>query len=135
MPWLIVSAAVLLGIAATAKAAVDTLTHQAGNNIFEAMGSWWDARTSWKNKYKPGSWEAGHPTPRFWGSTSLFVFVTDFWHFADFIYLTAFLLSGLLCGLAIADSPWWAVPLVVLTYKAAFGAVFELLYQRVFRSK
>ncbi|RZK31427.1 MAG: hypothetical protein EOO63_04220 [Hymenobacter sp.] len=49
------AAILLLALAYVAKASIDTLTHQAGNNVFEKWGLWFDARTSWKNKYTVGS--------------------------------------------------------------------------------
>lgn len=58
---MLTAAILLLALAYVAKAACDNLTHQAGNSIFERWGPWFDARTSWKNKYAAGSWEAGAP--------------------------------------------------------------------------
>jgi len=45
----------LLLVAYVAKAAIDNLTHQAGNSVFERWGKWFDARVSWLNKYQPGN--------------------------------------------------------------------------------
>lgn len=125
----------LLAVAALAKAAIDVLTHQPDNNIFAALGKWWDARTSWLNKYKSGSWEMGAPVPRFWGSTGPLVWLTDWWHFADFVYLTAFLVGGLLLGRATAGGPWWWLAVAVVGVKVGFGVVFELGYRKLFRRK
>jgi hypothetical protein len=131
---LLALAIVGLVLAYAAKAAIDTLTHQAGNNIFERLGAWFDARTSWLNKYAPGSWESGAPRPRFWLSTTVFVAVTDFWHAADSIYLSAYLIGAFLLGVALADTgpEVWALAFVAV--KAGGGGVFQALYY-LFRIK
>ncbi|MFD1874283.1 hypothetical protein [Hymenobacter bucti] len=103
------AAVLLLALAHVAKAAVDTLTHQAGNDIFERLGPWFDARTSWLNKYKAGSWELGTPVPRFLGSTTVFAFVTDFWHAADMVYLTSYAAGAGLLGILVVTSSGWVV--------------------------
>lgn len=125
-------ASLLLTVAAIAKAAVDVLTHQEGNNFFEQFGSWWDARTSWKNKYK--DYDKGDLSPRFRGSTTVLVALTDFWHFADFIYLSAYLAAGLVFGIALHDFAWWRIMLFALAIKGAFSVVFEFWYRK-FRLK
>jgi len=124
----------LLVVAYVAKAAIDNLTHQAGNSIFEQWGQWFDARVSWLNKYKPGSWEAGAPVPRFLGSTTVFVWLTDFWHAADSVYLTAYLLGAMLLGAWLGPVQAWPWVLAVALVKGAGGGVFQVCY-RLFRIK
>jgi hypothetical protein len=131
---LLTLAIVLLVMAYAAKAAVDTLTHQAGNNVFEHLGKWFDARTSWLNKYAPGSWETGAPRPRFWLSTTVFVFLTDFWHTADSIFLSAYLAGAFLLGVALANATPEMWGLALLAVKAGGGGVFQALYY-LFRIK
>lgn len=116
----------LLALAFMANAAVDNLTHQAGNSIFERWGAWSDARTSWLNKYKPGSWQASKPVARFPLSTTALVALTDFWHAADNVYLTAYLVGAMLLGawLGAAGSLPWVLAVAVVN--AAGGGVFQL---------
>lgn len=113
-----------------AKAACDNLTHQAGNSIFEAWGPWFDARTSWKRKYK--NYDAGDLRPRFWLSTTALVLFTDFWHAADSVYLTAYLAGGALLGCWLAQAGPLAWVLALAAVKAGGGAVFQACY-RLFR--
>jgi hypothetical protein len=122
----------LLVVAYVAKAAIDNLTHQAGNSIFEKWGKWFDARVSWLNKYKPGSWEAGAKQPRFLGSTTVFVWLTDFWHAADSVYLTAYLVGGMLLGAWLGPAGAWPWLLAVALVKGGGGALFQACY-RLFR--
>jgi hypothetical protein len=124
----------LLIVAYVAKAAIDNLTHQAGNSIFEKWGKWFDARTSWLNKYKAGSWQAGAAVPRFLGSTTVFVWLTDFWHAADSAYLTAYLLGAMLLGAWLGPVQAWPWVLAVVVVKGAGGGVFQACY-RLFRIK
>lgn len=128
----LLAAIALLLVAYVAKAAIDNLTHQAGNSIFEKWGKWFDARTSWLNKYKPGSWEAGAPVPRFLGSTTVFVWLTDFWHAADSVYLTAYLLGAMLLGAWLGPAGAWPWVLAVGLVKGGGGGVFQACY-RAFR--
>lgn len=44
--------------------------------------SWWNGKTSWKRKYKNGDYIQG---PAFWGSTGIFVAVTDGPHFFNML--------------------------------------------------
>jgi hypothetical protein len=130
----LVAAILLLALAHIAKAACDNLTHQAGNSVFEQLGPWFDARTSWKNKYATGSWEAGAPRPRFWLSTTALVFVTDFWHTADAVYLTAYAAGAGLLGIVLATTEpvYWLLALGAV--KGAGGGVFQVFYY-LFRIK
>jgi hypothetical protein len=134
VPYLLIGvAATLLTVAATAKAAVDSLTHQAGNCVFEQFGPWWDARTSWKNKYK--DYDNGDMRPAFPGAKGPLVLLTDFWHFADFVYLTAYLLSATAFAFIVYDMRWWQIAAFLVFQKIAFGFVFELFYRHTFRVK
>jgi hypothetical protein len=126
---LLTIAILLLALAHIAKAACDNLTHQAGNSIFEKWGSWFDARTSWLNKYKPGSWEAGAPVPRFLGSTTVLVFLTDFWHAADAVYLTTYAAGAGLMGITLASDSRWVWLLALAAVKAGGGGVFQVCYK------
>ncbi|MFC7669280.1 hypothetical protein ACFQT0_19425 [Hymenobacter humi] len=83
---------------------------------------------AWLNKYAPGSWQAGAKRPRFWLSTTVLVFVTDFWHFADSLYLTAYLVGAMMLGAALASESYQVWALAILAVKAGGGGVFEGSY-------
>jgi len=129
---LLIAAILLLVLAHVAKATVDIITHQEGNNIFEKWGAFYDARTSWKRKYK--DYDAGDLRPRFLGSTTVLVLFTDFWHLADSVYLTAYLMGGVLLGYWLMPAGPWVMLLAVAAVKAGGGGVFQFCY-RAFRVK
>jgi hypothetical protein len=136
---MLVAALLCIAVAGSAKSAVDILTHQPDNNIFSAKGPWYDARTSWKLKYK--DYDAGDLTPRFWGSTKWLVMLTDFWHAADSVYLQLYALGFYLLGLVACRLTAEHAALIALLIhtglfsgsRLTFGVVFEYLYQKVFR--
>jgi len=114
------AAAVLLCAASGAARAVhDALSHSPG--CLTRYGAWWDNATSWKLKYKNADPTAG---PAFPGATTVLVFITDAWHFFNFLAWgfadAAFLLAGW------PSLHWWAVAAVL-----ARRAVFEPLYSHL----
>ena len=67
-------------LAGLSKAVADATAH--GSPRLLAWFPRWSGPDSWKYKYKYGSSTAG---PRFFGSTTVFVAVTDLWHFSNAI--------------------------------------------------
>ena len=113
-------AALLIALCALAgafRAVHDCLTHAPA--ALAKWGPFWDARTSWTLKYK--DYYHDPKTPRFWGSTTLFVALTDAWHFSNLLSWgcmdAAFLLA------AWPAYHWYAVAAVV-----ARRVVFQPLY-------
>jgi hypothetical protein len=132
---LAVSAVLLFALAGISKAAVDILTHQEGANIFEAKGPWYDARTSWKLKYK--DYDKGDLRPRFLGATNVFVMFTDFWHAADAVYLASYHLGGAALGALLVTMGAGPALIVALlaSSRLIFSGCFELCYSKLFRKQ
>lgn len=114
----------LFFIAGIANAIMDTLEHHFSISIFKNLPSW-DAKETWKNKWKNGDPEQG---PRFPGSTTVFVFTTDPWHFFKMI-----MISSVAAAVAIHLSEiwywkaaWW------LAIKTAWWIGFKYPYERAF---
>ena len=107
----------LLALAGALRAIHDTLTHSPG--ALARWGPFWDARTSWTRKYR--DYYKDPVTPRFWGSTTVFVALTDAWHLSNLLSWAcadaAFLLA------AFPTYRWYAVTAVL-----ARRLVFEPLY-------
>ena len=113
--------ALLLALAALA--AGWRAVHDTGTHAPEKLAKWgrfWDARTSWTRKYRGGLAQLG---PRFPGSTTWLVALTDGWHLSN-------LLSWLAADVAVLvlayGTPrlWPAVAYVVVR-----RVVFEPLYR------
>ena len=80
---------ILLTIAAISKAIMDTLQFHYSKSIFRKLNpQLWNPAVSCKNKYKLDG-----KTPRFYGSTTFLVWLTDFWHFFQMIFLNSILLA------------------------------------------
>lgn len=82
-------------LASISEAIMDKLQFHYHKSIFKQNPvkydqTFWDADISWQNKYKEGSMTE----PKFHGSTTLFVFVTDAWHLFKFLR-NVFLFIGL----------------------------------------
>lgn len=81
---------------------------------------WWNKETSWMNKWKLGDPELG---PKFWGSTTVFVFLTDGWHLFQFIFHTSWQMA-----LAIQTEQWFVAFVFI---KVIFSVIFEITYSKI----
>jgi hypothetical protein len=108
----------LLLVAGLARAVHDALTHTPG--CLARWGAWWDARASWRLKYRGGEPTLG---ARFPGSTTVLVGFTDAWHCSN---LVAWGCADAALLLVSWTGPWrwWAV--VAITGRRV---VFEPLYR------
>ncbi len=115
----------LFALSGLAEAIMDTLQFHYGKSIFKNFKQeFWDPSISWKNKYKDGEPAAG---PKFWGSTTFFVGITDGWHFAKllrnlFLFIGIFFLAYSYCG-------FWPVILHVIISRLIYGISFTLFYK------
>ena len=71
----------LCGLAGAFRAVHDCLTFSPG--ALARLGPFFDARTSWLRKYK--DYYRDPVTPKFWGATTVFVFVSDAWHLSNML--------------------------------------------------
>tara|TARA_Y100000389_G_scaffold191318_1_gene217299 strand:+ start:14407 stop:14796 length:390 start_codon:yes stop_codon:yes gene_type:complete len=80
-------------ISGASEAVMDKVQFHYNKSIFcndkEYKQNFWDPNKSWINKYKPGSTSE----PKFWGSTTFFVFTTDAWHLFKFFKNTSIFIS------------------------------------------
>jgi hypothetical protein len=117
-------------LAAVFKAAQDKIAHGGG---FPRFGQFF-VNNSWRNK-----WKNGYPADgeRFWGSSTIFVWLTDGWHLFDFLRDQSRNCAIGVCVYRLCDfyfTPGWLgiVALVVIIVVAQ--AVFEVIYRK-FREK
>ena len=86
----------------------------------------WAGPGSWRNKWKNGDPEQGE---RFLFSSTVFVFTTDFWHFAQFLFLTAIMLAITLNGNYEPTTWFWWTDFIAL--RIVFSLVFELFFGKI----
>jgi hypothetical protein len=112
--------------AGVSEAVMDTLQFHYSYSIFYYFRNklFWDPSTSWKNKYKNGDPLAG---PKFPGSTTIFVGLTDAWHLFKLLR-NLFIFSGVLF-IAIPCSNIWMVILWVVVARILFGLSFTFFYK------
>ena len=110
----------LCGLAGAFRAVHDTLTFSPG--ALARFGPFWDARTSWLRKY--ADYYHDPVTPKFWGSTTVFVAVTDMWHLSNLLAW-----SCLDAALLVAGWPLyrWVVVGAVVLRRCIFQPLFSLL--------
>ena len=88
---------------------------------------WVDPTYSWVNKWKwDGTRKIGE---KFFGSTTIFVFVTDLWHLSKFFMLL------FITGAVVFYHPifnWWADLLLIYSI---FTVTFELFYSKILIKK
>lgn len=113
----------LLIIAAAADSTKETLQFHFGKSIFSKHPNL-DPFHSWRNKYKNKAYD-GKYMPNFWGSTTIFVALTDFFHSCKSIWLLMMFLSIIFYTPMIN---WWADFLIL---RVAYGLVFELFFRWV----
>lgn len=105
---------ILIALSAVCNALMD---HSAKGTFL----GWWDKNTSWKNKYKNGDPRKG---PRFFGSTTFLVWLTDGWHLLQMLFL-----NTLFLGLIMVGSPFKSVFLSFIIIVIGWKIIFEITYR------
>ena len=118
-----ITAYLLLAISGVSKAVMDKISFHYYGSVFTTLNEYfWNPIYSWMNKYKEGIVDFG---PRFFGSTTFFVWTTDAWHLFGFVRgvtaASAFFLLG-------AYSTWW---LALIGY-AFSRMVFQVFFKKIF---
>lgn len=120
-------------LAAACNAVMDVLNFKFSTSIFRNMNpKWWDAKKSWRNKYKNGIKDLG---PKFPLSTTVLAFTTDAWHFFQFLSNSLVTLPLVLVAQKAEDLHWWQAVILFLALKSLWGMTFEPLYSKYFRKK
>ena len=119
---------IFIALAGLAEAVMDTIQFHYSISIFNKFNSeFWDPAISWKNKYKGGEPAAG---PKFWGSTTFFVGITDAWHLFKLLrnlllFIAIFFLAYNYCG-------FWLVLLHVIIARVIYGFSFTIFYKSLY---
>lgn len=111
------------------QAVMDTLDFHYGSSVFARLKNqqYWDQDISWKNKYaKADGNEVWINKPRFWGSTTVFVWLTDGWHLIEVFRNTAIVLAVLFFPSIPID---WRFLAYLAAGKTIIGVSFEAMFR------
>jgi len=117
---------ILMLLAGMFNACMDVIDFHYTVSIFQNWKpkQWIDPALSWKNKWKNGDPAQGE---RFLGSSTIFVFVTDFWHFCEFLMMLA------ICFAIVFYHPlifWWTD---IIFMFAAYSITFEVFFSKILK--
>lgn len=122
----------LIFISGVAKACMDTLQFHYYNSKFDngKLNEFLNPQFSWKNKYKNGDKEQGE---RFFGSTTIFSFLTDGWHLFQSIFLTTLFASIVLYKPIFNYHEIDAIRMIAdfVILRGVFGFGFVLFYNKL----
>jgi hypothetical protein len=100
---------------------MDTLQFRYTNSFFSKFNPhFWDPKLSWRNK-----WGINLSTPKFFGSTTFLVFLTDGWHL--FQFLMVFFIS--LSIVTFEDSFKLGIIINFIIYKIVWSSIFEIFFK------
>jgi hypothetical protein len=126
--YLIVSGLFLI-LTGICKAVSDKLQFHFHESVFRNLNQmWWNPELSWQNK-----WEQGDPKfgPRFWLSTTVLVFVTDAWHFFNWLRNRCLDISYF-CILILLFK-WWICLLFIIGIAILKACVFQIFFSKIFK--
>ena len=118
---------ILTIFAGLSEAIMDTLQFHFYKSPFSKYNhQFWNPQLSWRNKYKKGDPSLG---PKFPGSTTIFVSLTDGWHLFK-LFRNLFLFVGL-CLIAIPCLNINYVIIYFITARILYGISFQLLFKKL----
>lgn len=124
---------ILFALAGVFNAVMDKLQFHYGKSIFpnndtdKFLGGgiqYWKPSISWKNKYK--DWDGGDKRPKFLFAKTALVFLTDGWHFAQFLMLTCFSAA---CVPPV--NVWWMWFVWFVGLRFCFSVGFTVFFDRL----
>lgn len=125
-----------LVLAGMCNAVMDKIVFHWDDSIFKGSKlDWWaNPEVSYKNKWKNNSNSSGGE--KFPGSSTVFVWVTDLWHFAQSFMISFFVLGALFYGDGIInyfDKNWFNIFIDFIILKSAFSLTFELFWSVILK--
>ena len=122
-------------LAGASNAVMDTIQFKFNESVFSKypkLKQWANPKLSWRNKWKNKDPNEGE---RFPGSSTVFVWTTDLWHFAQSIMISSFVLAiltydKLFCTHAILLD----ILFHFIIYKGVFSGAFELFWSKILRT-
>ena len=126
---------ILCILAGIAKSIQDVISFQYEYSFFNGCVLFWDEWNpvqSWKNKYKQDEHgrvirKNGKPVEKFLGSSTVFVCITDPWHFFDKLKYVCIFTVALLAGLF--STSWFVVVSGVVLFYTAFHVFYTYIWK------
>ena len=122
----------LLFLAGILNAIMDVLSFRYKTSIFSKytkLQDFFDPQKSWVNKYKDNNPELG---PKFFGSKTFLVFLTDAWHLAKMLMITAFTLAILFYNpVIVTEYILINIAANLILFRLTFSLTFELFFSKV----
>ena len=126
----------LLFLAGALNATMDVLSFRYKTSIFSKytkLQEFFNPQESWVNKYKNNNPELG---PKFFGSKTFLVFLTDAWHLAKMVMITAFTLAIVFYNpVIVTESIFVNIVANLLLMRVVFSATFELFFSKILIKK
>ena len=125
-------------LAGICNAIMDKINFHWDDSIFKGsrFEQWANPSVSYRNKWKNHSNSLGGE--RFPGSSTIFVWTTDLWHFAQSFMISFFILGGLFYegGLVTVFDPFWVNTLIdFILFKLVFSLTFELFWSTILEKR
>lgn len=116
---------IFIFLAGICNSIMDTLSFRYNTSIFANTKhtQWFNPAISWKNKWKNGDHTQGE---RFPGSSTIFVALTDAWHFSKTIMIT------FICLAIITYTPIVNTYIDFFILYLTFTITFELFFSKIF---
>jgi len=126
----------LLFLAGALNATMDVLSFRYKTSIFSKytkLQEFFNPQESWVNKYKDNNPNLG---PKFFGSKTFLVFLTDAWHLAKMLMITAFTLAIMFYNpVIVTESIFVNIVANLLLMRVVFSATFELFFSKILIKK
>ena len=133
MVFSLILSIVFVILAGICNAAMDMYAQKHSVSIFSKIKHNWFSEDSWKNKYKNRDAKQGE---KYFGSTTFFVFITDFWHFAQFMWINFILISLLLYPRnLLLENNILDIISAFICYRTLYLITFNIFYEKVFKLK
>jgi len=124
-----------LSLAGMCNAIMDTLVFHWDTSIFKGSKyEWWaNPEISYRNKWKNNS--NSKDGEKFPGSSTIFVWVTDMWHFTQSFMISFFVLGALSYdGITeLTDINWVNILIDFILLKLSFSLTFELFWSKLLK--
>jgi len=124
---------ILIIFAGFINAIMDKIQFHWNKSIFSKIKNsklikWSNPSSSHTNKWKNGNWYEGE---KFLGSSTIFVWTTDLWHFAQFLMLSCFM------GAIVLYSNFFSIWLIAdfVIFRLLFSGTFTIFFDYIFEIK